>query len=67
MTAQLLAFVTEAVGEEDRTADLPEELLVLVFGQVGSDNCKPCSLICCRWLDVEAASHARAPLLCLLH
>ncbi|KAG2651729.1 hypothetical protein PVAP13_1NG309619 [Panicum virgatum] len=59
MTAQLLAFVAEAVGEEDRPADLPEELLVLVFGPLGSDNRKPCSLICCRWLNVEAASHAR--------
>ena len=48
MTPQLLASVVEAVGGEDRIAGLPEELLALVFGMLGSGNCKHCSLVCCR-------------------
>ncbi|XP_062194313.1 F-box protein At1g47056-like [Phragmites australis] len=67
---QLLASIAE-IGEaaEDHTADLPEELLALVFGLLGSGDRKRCSLVCRRWLAVEAASRlrlaldARSPLL----
>ncbi|KAL5201174.1 hypothetical protein ABZP36_035528 [Zizania latifolia] len=54
---------------EDYTADLPEELLAVVFGLLGSGDRKRCSLVCRRWLAVEATSRlrlaldARAPLL----
>ncbi|CAL5090465.1 unnamed protein product [Urochloa decumbens] len=64
----LLASLAEAAGE-DHTADLPEELLALVFGLLGSGDRKRCSLVCRRWLAAEAASRlrlaldARAPLL----
>ena len=69
MTPQLLASVVEAGGREGRIASLPEELLALVFGMLGSGNCKHCSLVCCRWLAIKAASRlrlmldARVPLL----
>jgi len=69
MTPQLLASVVEAVGGEDHIAGLPEELLALVFGMLGSGNCKHCSLVCYRWLAIKAASRlrlvldARVPLL----
>ncbi|CAD6219923.1 unnamed protein product [Miscanthus lutarioriparius] len=65
---QVLSSIAEAAGE-DHTADLPEELLALVFGLLGSGDRKRCSLVCRRWLAVEAASRlrlaldARAPLL----
>ncbi|XP_066374615.1 F-box protein At1g47056-like [Miscanthus floridulus] len=65
---QVLSSIAEAAGE-DHTADLPEELLTLVFGLLGSGDRKRCSLVCRRWLAVEAASRlrlvldARAPLL----
>jgi F-box/leucine-rich repeat protein 7 len=51
------------------TADLPEELLAVVFGLLGSGDRKRCSLVCRRWLAAEAASglrlalDTRAPLL----
>ncbi|RLM80296.1 F-box protein [Panicum miliaceum] len=54
--AALLASIAEAAGGEDRTADLPEELLALVFGLLGSGDRKRCSLVCRRWHTVEAAS-----------
>lgn len=66
---QLLASIAEVPAREDRTADLPEELLALVFGLLGSGDRKRCSLVCRRWLAAEAASRlrlaldARAPLL----
>lgn len=64
-TPQLLA----ETAWEDHTAELPEELLALVFGLLSSGDRKRCSLVCRRWLSVEAASRlrlaldARAPLL----
>ncbi|XP_066341885.1 F-box protein At1g47056-like [Miscanthus floridulus] len=65
---QVLSSIAEAAGE-DHTADLPEELLALVFSLLGSGNRKRCSCVCRHWLAVEAASglrlalDARAPLL----
>ncbi|KAG2620236.1 hypothetical protein PVAP13_3NG167501 [Panicum virgatum] len=59
MTPQLLASIVEAVGREGRIAGLPEELLALIFGMLGSSNCKHCSLVCCRWLAIKAASRLR--------
>ncbi|OEL19819.1 F-box protein, partial [Dichanthelium oligosanthes] len=65
---QLLSSIAKAAGEY-HTADLPEELLALVFGLLGSGNRKRFSLICRRWLAAEAASRlrivldARSPLL----
>lgn len=56
-------------AEPDYTAELPEELLAVVFGLLGSGDRKRCSLVCRRWLAAEAASRlrlaldARAPLL----
>lgn len=55
---QILSSIADAVGE-DHTADLPEELLALVFGLLGSGDRKRCSLVCRRWLVVEAASRFR--------
>ncbi|WVZ64015.1 hypothetical protein U9M48_013601 [Paspalum notatum var. saurae] len=65
---KVLVSIAEAAGD-DHTADLPEELLSLVFGLLGSGDRKRCSLVCRRWLAVEAASRlrlaldAKAPLL----
>ncbi|KAL6600473.1 hypothetical protein ACP70R_045273 [Stipagrostis hirtigluma subsp. patula] len=71
----LLSSASSAGAEEapaegvDHTADLPEELLALVFSLLGSGDRKRCSLVCRRWLAAEAASRlrlaldARAPLL----
>ncbi|KQJ86909.1 hypothetical protein BRADI_4g08400v3 [Brachypodium distachyon] len=58
-----------AAATADYTSDLPEELLAVVFGFLGSGDRKRCSLVCRRWLAAEAASRlrlaldARAPLL----
>jgi F-box/leucine-rich repeat protein 7 len=59
MTTQPLASVNEVVGGEDRTADLLEELLALIFGLLGSGNHKRCSLVCFRGLAVKATSRLR--------
>ncbi|XP_066396264.1 F-box protein At1g47056-like [Miscanthus floridulus] len=66
--APVLSSIVEAT-EEDHTANLPEDLLTLVFGLLGSGDRRRCSLVCHRWLAIEAASRfhlaldARAPLL----
>uniref|UniRef100_A0A0E0AZH1 Uncharacterized protein n=1 Tax=Oryza glumipatula TaxID=40148 RepID=A0A0E0AZH1_9ORYZ len=58
----------DAPAAEDHTADLPDDLLAVVFGLLGSADRKRCSLVCRRWLSVDAASRlrlaldARAPL-----
>ncbi|VAI30700.1 unnamed protein product [Triticum turgidum subsp. durum] len=63
------AAAEDAAAEADYTSDLPEELLAVVFGLLGSGDRKRCSLVCRRWLATEASSRlrlaldARAPLL----
>ncbi|XP_047048733.1 F-box protein At1g47056-like [Lolium rigidum] len=63
------AAADDAAPEPDYTAELPEELLAVVFGLLGSGDRKRCSLVSRRWLAAEAASRlrlaldARAPLL----
>uniref|UniRef100_A0A0D9XBC0 Uncharacterized protein n=1 Tax=Leersia perrieri TaxID=77586 RepID=A0A0D9XBC0_9ORYZ len=66
--AALPAPIEEDGLGEDHTAELPEELLAVVFGLLGSGDRKRCSLVCRRWLSIDAASRlrlaldARAPL-----
>ncbi|KAL5206419.1 hypothetical protein ABZP36_034628 [Zizania latifolia] len=62
--AAVHALVAEdsPAAAEDYTADLPEELLAVVFGLLGSGDRKRCSLVCRRWLAVEAASRLRLAL-----
>ncbi|CAN6218641.1 unnamed protein product [Urochloa humidicola] len=44
------AAASPRLTRRDRTADLPEELLDLIFGLIGSADRKFCSLIWHRWL-----------------
>ncbi|CAL9778668.1 unnamed protein product [Musa acuminata subsp. burmannicoides] len=53
----------------DHTLDLPDDCLIVVFNSLGTGDRNRCSLVCRRWLVVEARSRrrlsldARAPLL----
>lgn len=64
-------YVSTAAGEAgwDHTADIPDEVLALIFQGLGSNDRKRCSLVCWRWLEVDGQNRhritidARAPLL----
>ncbi|KAG6492387.1 F-box protein At1g47056-like [Zingiber officinale] len=46
----------------DRTLDLPDDCLAIVFHLLGAGDRKSCSLVCRRWLEVEAHSRRRLAL-----
>ncbi|KAJ0984368.1 hypothetical protein J5N97_002724 [Dioscorea zingiberensis] len=46
----------------DLTADLPDDLLVLIFHSLGSGDRKRCSLVCRRWLALDGQSRHRLSL-----
>ncbi|KAL0904563.1 hypothetical protein M5K25_026690 [Dendrobium thyrsiflorum] len=43
----------------DHTAELPDEVLALIFQGLGSSDRKRCSLVCWRWLAVEGQNRHR--------
>ncbi|XP_044470454.1 F-box protein SKIP2-like [Mangifera indica] len=55
-------FAEEVVRSQDYTADLPDDCLAYVFQFLGAKDRKQCSLVCKRWLQVDAFSRYRLSL-----